>query len=291
MEKTLIDAGCDAISCTAPTGTAAGQVMQALYLEQFPKEREAGNDVHNIAPSGYRGDQCGSVFLGNRSEHLLYQARGEAAKSACDRLADAGTGAHITRLDWQATFRPACTEAEAVRRYRRFIDATITRRGQKPPGRGVVHQTGDMANSYNLISSSGQSYWRTYNKSRESPGIYPHNTWRHEWQIKGNRALQSWTQFCESRDQAGHALGTLRGYLLKCGLDEPCLRESAPLDVTHGKHKSDTQRRLDWMESTVASVVGKLLIDGVSMEEIVSILTKANKINGWYFERGTLEKS
>jgi len=289
MAATLIDAGCDAISVTANEGTEAQKVIEGLYEQWFIKERQRGMDVSDIAPSGYRGNQCGGVFYGTRANHTLAQFRGEAAKAAADRLAALRVRPHVTRLDWQATFRPPCTEAEAVRRYRRLIDDATSRSGQEPQGRGIVHQTRDLANSYNLVSGGGLSYWRTYNKHRESNGAYPPNTWRPEWQIKGKRALHSWGQFCESRNQPEYALAVLRGQLLKYGMDEPCLREVCPVDVTKGKHKSDTAKRLEWMDATVSAVVGKLLADGVTMAEIVDILTKPNGIKGRFQERGTLE--
>jgi len=291
MADYLMDAGCDALHCTANDGTEAGIVMREVYAEHFRTERAAGNDVHSIAPSGYHGDQCGSVFLGERGTHLLLQARGTVAKAAADRLRDCGDQPHVTRCDWQATFRPPCTESEAAQRYRRLIDSVIARRESQSAQRGIVHTSTRLANSYYLVSGGGKSLWRTYNKHREDPNAYPRNTWRHEWQIGGKRAPKSWAQFCESRDQQRHAVGTLRAYLLKCGLDEPFLRDAPPITVVQGKHRSDTQRRLDWLESTVSSVVNKLLIDGVSMEEIVSLLTKSNGIKGWYFERGTLEQT
>jgi len=285
MEPQLMDAGCDAISCTAYEGTEAWHIMDALYFDQFRQERERGMDVNNISPSGYRGDQCGRVFFGRRANHTLYQARGDFAKAAADRLVQTDGALHTTRLDWQATFRPPITEREACKRYRGLIDNATARDRPQSAGRGIVYQARDMANSYNLVSNSRESYWRTYNKHRESPGEYPPGTWRHEWQIKGKRAVNSWAQFRQSRDQGSYSLAVLRGYLLKCGLDEPCLREVAPIAVTHGKRKSDTDKRLLWLEATAAAVVGKLLADGVRMEKIVRILAEANGVNGYFVER------
>jgi len=288
--NTLIDCGCDAISCTANEGTEAHAVMLSLYEQHFPAERKRGMDVRDIAPSGYRGNQCGSVFLGVRAGHALAQFRGQIAKEAAERLARVAIRPHVTRLDWQATFRPPCTDREASHRYRRFIDAAVAGNQQKQAGRGVVYTARDLANSYNLVSGGRQSYWRTYNKHAESPDAYPPGTWRHEWQIGGKRAARSWGHMCDSRNQADTALGTLRGYLLRFGLDEPCLREAPPLVVTHGKHKSDTERRLAWLESSVGPVISKLLADGITMQDCITRMMPGQGVHGYWIESTTLDR-
>lgn len=268
----LLAAGLDALHISTKDGTEQDSVVKGLYASEFEIQRERGNDVHSVFTERTERRGCGSVSVGARDGNSFYQFRAECAERTAEELKRSGIPYRVSRADWAVTFRSPQSEEATARRYRELGDRVSSELGRSRPAHTESYQNPTLSNTYYIGTSDRESYFRTYNKSREPGSIFPPNTWRHEWQVRGKRAQHTWQMFQAAASQDVLALSLVKGFLLQYDADEPWLNELPPLRAVKGKHISDTEKRLQWWISSVAPCCAKLLAAGITIETLVCML-------------------
>jgi hypothetical protein len=179
----ILESRVDWITCTCKPGLKA-QVLQASAKRWIAAQDALGFRTREFRWSGYLGEATDGVTCGQREDGTILRLSGQAAsdhaKSAlefCD---------NVSRIDVQVTLlakkNPSdfATLALASASLDPRVVSGITRTS-------IIRSTPDGSTFY-LGSRSSDRYFRVYDKSAESEGLYPDRSGRYEVEYKGDRA-------------------------------------------------------------------------------------------------------
>lgn len=266
-----LEAGIDWLSATlpaehslaAPTYSAAFDLMQHIADE--------GNRAKPAVRLGYKGVQCGKLFVGDSQQGLFILASGSAAILAYEHLYH--TEMHISRIDLQVT-QWNCplgddtgikSELQAIKHKK-----TVGRKANRQ-----IRHTGDDSGGYTLYigSRTSESFMRLYNKDKESKDEYYRTAWRYEVELHNAAAtaaaisLQSQKSTLEASITATvSAYCRERGLLVNWPIDQR-LNVIRPIP----KDEADDVRSIAWLTSQVRPTVQRLIRAGMQVDVLVAL--------------------
>ncbi len=268
----LYGSGIDALSHTMLANSAESQWVHDLYGKYIQADKDAGNDVKVSNRHGFEGVSSKHLFMGNGGKFDFFEVKGSAADQIANELRNARVPVKATRTDWSVTFPNSQDSAEYANNLRKHVKAQLLTDSTPHPGRTALWESEDNGNTYYIMTGDKTVMHRTYNKAVESPGEYPQDAWRHEIQFRGVRARRAYHQFEISPGSDFLSRSYVSGFLMQYGIHEEWMNDAEPCKYPGKASKSDTEKRLQWFESTVLPVVEKLLAGGVRQSALIALL-------------------
>lgn len=234
-------------------------------------ERLCGDRAEPWAWMGYYGSHIGPVAAGRGPQGAILQASGVRAASVC-------TGglpwSGCPRIDLQATF---WYEADTPDMAKEFAAATVRhavgRVGRKAAIR-LVDGFGDGDTLYVGRRGKESKFLRIYDKWRESKRddewLY---AWRFEAELTDGYARAALRRLQSTAQTADEVVAILRPYMEERGIMMPQSERMGYLPMERlARPKSDTFKRLVWLQTQVRPAVDKLVAAGVGPDEIKEAL-------------------
>lgn len=261
------EAGVDWLTVTANTGGSRWR-FRMLGTAVLSQEEMAGNERSQQSSRWYSWQRCGSFALGERADDTCAQMSGSVAARHWKLFAAAATS--CSRLDLQVTIAPTrpCP-GHAVEARDRVLDAP-RRRGRPVEGR-LVQGLRRGVTLY-LGSPKSEQLARLYDKGAELDDRADGELWRYEVQYRDDAAraalaeLRKYQTPEEAISEVVHAHFTDRGV--------PCLWEPGTHrcgSLQRERPPSDDQRKLAWLEASVAPTVAYLRQRGLEREVLTRL--------------------
>jgi hypothetical protein len=255
----------------------AGSMDEEGYSLLWPKLRGcaqeaagAGIEVETVKMLGYIGLKAGPLFLGLSYQGAMLQASGLTAQLVCELglVPD-----NVSRMDLQATVWLREDDEGLARRVADDVEEAYKgRRGRRPAVRYIDgYGRGNTA----YVGSRGKRavFIRVYDKARESGESVYSGAWRYEAELTDDYARDAYYTAMESRFGEPMIARLLIGYLDLRGVSLSLPNESRGFDRASLPRGATTrERRLAWLQKQVRPTVERLMLDGVSREELVSLL-------------------
>jgi DNA relaxase NicK len=271
----IYSAGIDALSFTMLAGSDESQTVNDLFDRYIEQDKAAGNDVQEKGRHGFDGISSKHLFRGNNGKHNFYEVGGRASDEIANTLRDARLAVKVTRADFAVTFQNPAPSAEYANDLRLYVKGKLSTDCPQVPSKLALWESQDNGNTLYIQSGDKTVMHRTYNKAVQSPGEYPPDAWRHELQLRQVRARRAFTEFSESRGSDFLSRAYIAGFLMNYGVYEDWMNDVEPARYPGKKVRSDTERRLQWLENVSVPVIEKLLAANVSQSAIVCILQRA----------------
>lgn len=271
----LYSAGIDALTFTMRSGSADSKWVAQMYDKYIQHDVQSGNDLKNSGQSRYQGVRSKHLFMGTDGKHDLFETKSGYADEVATELKRQRIKCHVTRLDWAVTYAMREEREQYTNELRRVVREAIKRPGQKLPGHSILHENADGGNSLYIDTADKTLLHRCYNKAVRDPGMYPDDAYRHEQQQRAPRSERAWAKFLQAPSSQWLARSYVMGFLLQYGIQENWMTDTEPCPPPSKASKSDTERRLQWLESTVMPVYDKLLAANVTQSSLIAMLRKA----------------
>lgn len=256
IEGEVVDCGFDWITSTASTRLAQERLSR-LGQSIIRSEQKSGNEVKPWAFAGYQGFKCGSAQIGTRYDSTCLRISSGVAHENWLKAYQAGEG--FPRVDVQITMRvPGDPQRVIARCYRHAL--THTRKRKRGPNCSILKSSNGSATVYLGRRQSGV-FLRCYDKGRESGLDHYENCVRFEGEFKGAVGLPIARHCAGSKSPnvtaASYVLGHFadRGVVLECAVEEQ-------YSVRVPRKRSDTGRRLAWLQTQVSPSVRLLIASG-----------------------------
>jgi len=239
-------AGIDWLSMTtgdSPDADAAYARARALAVEQT----DAGDRLRPWSSHGYKGFGTPHLRCGVRDADVLVELSGPLADRYWQEFVPLAK--HVTRVDTQVT----CTYSHEVRdlALQAYHAPAVVVRPGLPPIRKALFQEANGGQTLYLGAPTSTRRARLYDKSAESGGEYPPNTWRYEVQERSPLggvtvdALRSADDVPRSIAALVHALYRTHGIEPWFNADRRAVyRASRP-------GRRDLSRWLEWLQHAV----------------------------------------
>jgi hypothetical protein len=278
----LYSAGIDALTFTLRSGSDESKWVAEMYDKYIQQDVASGNDLKNSGHSRYEGVRSKHMFMGTDGKHDLYETKSGYADEVANELKAQGVKVHATRMDWAVTYPMRGDRETYCDELRRVVREAVKLPKQRIPGHSVLHENINDGNTLYIQSSDKQLVHRTYNKDVQDPGMYPKDAYRHEIQQRAPRSERAWEKFLDSPSSQWLARSYVMGFLLQYGIQEEWMADTEPCPPPSKATRSDTERRLQWLENSVMPVYEKLLGAGVRQAALVTMLRKTglNVIEG-----------
>jgi DNA relaxase NicK len=104
-----------------------------------------------------------------------------------------------------------------------------------------------------------QRFYRIYDKSAESKGIYPPGCWRFEVEYKGPRAEMVGKELARLQGTPDASRQIVEQAFYDYGVVIPCRALSSSWRDTSPRTETTDERRLRWLEKSIAPVIGRMM--------------------------------
>lgn len=215
---------------------------------------------------GYSGGAIGSLAYGTREDGACLRASGHLAHLVF--LRTMGLGVNVTRLDLQLTFTRKGPRNEALCDAR----ASATARAKRnKAGRAwairFIDGHGD-GNSTYFGSRSSRIYGRTYDKTAESKGDYPPNSWRRELELKREVAYATHAILERSASLEQTIAELVVGQYASWGISLPLAITTATRPPTYRPELTTLEQKLNWLQRQVRPTVQQLMAASYTTEVV-----------------------
>jgi len=213
-----------------------------------------GYPVRSYAANGYTGSYVDGITWGERADGAMVRLSGEmAAEHSHAALIWAD---NVSRIDFQVTLQDSST----ARNWAQIALGSFTQDPRVQAGmtqyQRIVSSKG--GESVYLGRRSSSRFYRIYNKTAESDGLWPATSWRFEVEYKPQRSQtwaakvreRSWTPE-DTRAVVARAFADY-GFALPCQFLPRGWSDRSPREPT------DDQRRLEYLRKFIRPMVGKL---------------------------------
>jgi DNA relaxase NicK len=230
------------------------------------KIADEGNQAKQAIRLGYKGVQCGKLFVGDSSQGLFILATGSVAAMAYEHLYLPEM--HISRLDLQVTQWDCPNGAETGIIAEQH--AVAYKRAAGSRHQRQIRHTSDDKGGYTLYigSRSSDSFIRLYNKGKEAKDEYYKDSWRYEVEMHNTMASTSAAYLLAYKGTLEEAIvATVKAYARQRGLsvDWPSNDRLSILQPIP-KEETDDIRSLRWLSAQVQPTVQRLIRAGYAAD-------------------------
>jgi len=213
-----------------------------------------GYPIRSYAANGYMGSYVDGITWGTRADGAMLRLSGEMAALYAEKAlvwAD-----NVSRIDFQVTL-------QEPREYKNWAHIALAEFMQDERVRAGLTQYQSITSSKGgesvyLGRRASSRFYRIYNKTAESDGLWPATCWRFEVEYKPNRSQQwaakvrerSWTPE-DTRAVVARAFADY-GFSLPCTYLSRGWRDRSPREPT------DDQRRLEYLRKMIRPMIHKL---------------------------------
>lgn len=258
-------AGVDYLRVVTLPGMAIGslkQVFHTLGQELYT----SGCAIKPWGFSGYLGEQIGSLAFGQRMDGACLQVSGFLAHTAFGRIPD-GAG-RCSRIDLQVTLTTKGDGNEARDAAQSSAFHRALAKGSGRPWRvAYTDGFGDGDTAY-FGSRSSRTFGRLYDKTAESRGDYPPNTWR--WELECKREVAHATyDLLKTYGGAVQTIASLVGNRFRGWAALPSYFDTTGVQLpTYHYEPTTVERRLDWLQRQVRPSIRELTEAGYTSEVV-----------------------
>jgi len=268
---TLVHAGTDYLTLTSDKPGDMSMLYQ-IGTDLLECQFRSGNDRRPMDLYGYRGTQCGSVFVGTGSNGTMLRSSGMMSDIALMDVGDLEV--HCTRIDLQITIRLRDDDEHYGYEEMRWAQRRRTCKESMSTAK-LRHIIGNGEGDTAIVGSrSSVRYGRLYDKYRESGSKEFANCWRYELEYKREMAPRAFKAIRESSNMLGCIIALVRGQWNEWGFDIPVCTDLSVLLSGLGRPHSDAQTRLKWIESQVAPTIEKLAHAGYAKDVMRIVETR-----------------
>lgn len=270
----ILSAGVDWITCTADV-LGKGEELYDQAVAWIQEQKRLGFRARTFSLRSWPMVACGGVAAGISEEAALVQLSGlEASCRWSDVL---GMADNVSRLDLQVTGRLDDGNLDVGAKAYTLAQLAAARRG-KAPQITRIQQAGEHTTTY-VGSVSSEIRLRLYDKTQESRGEWPRQSWRYEVQLRDDHSSQVARRLVELAPFDQTIQKAVWGYFTERGITP--LYDPAETDWVDRRPvmTTDADRRLRWLAYQVRPAVEWLRLhrtDG----EILSALGLGDRGSG-----------
>lgn len=241
---------------TATVGPGYKQAILATRAAEWQARRIAeGYPLKQFRWSGYLGEATDGITWGTREDGSILRLSGEMAhKHALTALTFA---ANVSRIDIQVTIQ----DKKANIDYARVAIALASRDARVRSGMtrtSIIRSTPSGTTAY-IGSRSSDRYFRVYDKTAESQGVFPNQSWRYEIEYKKYRAWRVAQQILNQHGSPEAIRQIVEAAFLDYGVVLPCLALPPGWRDKGIRLETNDERRLAWLTKSIAPLIEKLL--------------------------------
>jgi len=259
----MIDtAGVDYLTVTAKHNTVEFATIGAVFDGLKYGDGTAGIDEKPARALGYKGSKVGTMFHGVNADGAMLRISGPLADVAARMLTWLPGIHHVTRIDYQITWRYGHDMDEW------FTELPDAVRAQKEEQKETTAaqirhiRSFGKGDTVSFGSRSSEVFVRVYDKSREQMTDPSEGLVRYEVELKGERARQSIERLIRSKDYESAVVDTLSYWLERRGVPFPWGYETSYPWPEIPRPETDVERKLRWLASHVRSTVVYLIHKG-----------------------------
>lgn len=264
-DDVLVGLGVDYLTATAvePGGY---RPMHSAATALFRVQADEGNEPKPWGMSGFKGWRCGSVEIGRREDETLVRLSSDSAYLSWRKITQHAN--NISRIDLQATVLPILGPTKTIDKHRR--EARIDARKSKD--KKVVRWIQDNRDGYTLYLGNRTSicFGRIYDKFQQSKMDHYKGCVRYEVQYHNKLALHIASSLASDHQTiprvTSYIMQFFRGRRLS--LDLP---GDAWATYRCTRRRSDADKNLEWLRTSVRPTVLRLLALGRGEEVLKSL--------------------
>jgi DNA relaxase NicK len=274
----LKELGCDWLTVTSQDGTSELE-MARLWKLILQEQQVNAHGIKADSWFGYVGWRIEHAFYGTRRNQICVIVSGPLAKSYARLFLEAG--GRPSRIDLQATFETENISEQIEAHYEegRQFQPRIGRPADVNTIRG---RSGEYETLY-LGRRASETFFRVYNKARESKDPYYARCLRLESEYKAKTAVAVSQYLLEEQWAPTAILGLLKGTLQKYGINSSLLDEADTKQPLVLRKTSTTESRMAWLSKQVSPTVLSL-IEEVGYEQVIGALfpdgLKTHRVDG-----------
>lgn len=266
-------ASVDYVRMTWRPGSMSDESFSLIWPKLLGVAQEAqgaGTTSETVKMLGYIGVKAGSVFLGRSPQGAMLQASGLSAQLVCEMGLCPD---NVSRMDLQATvWQVEHSEGIARQVADNVAEEYKGRRGRRPH---IRHIDGYGRGDTVYVGSRGKRavFIRVYDKWRESNEDVYKGAWRYEAELTDEYAVTCYYEALEAGFGEPMIARLLMGYLAMRGVVLSLPNEGLRFPrASIPRSLSSLERRLRWLATQVAPALQKMLLDGVTREDLLSVL-------------------
>jgi hypothetical protein len=274
----VLESRIDWITATAQPGYK--QAILRSQAERWQTARESeGYRKNDFRWSGYLGTAVDGITWGSREDGDILRLSGECAHQ--HGLPALTFVSNVSRIDVQVTVQSSVNSLNfaeqalnAAHSDNRVISG-MTRTS-------IIRSTPSGTTTY-IGSRSSDRYFRVYDKTAETDGMYPQRSWRYEVEYKQDRAWKVAQHIRASGGSPEAIRQIVEQAFDDYGISLPCLALPPGWRDKMIRQETNDERRLAWLSRCIRPTIAKLA-EGIPME----VLLNALGLDTW-FEFGASE--
>lgn len=262
---TLVSLDCDYLTALSAEGRSKSP-LHRLSTEMFRTQRDRGNDVRSWGMSGFSGWKCGDLELGVREDLFMVRMYSDAAAMNWRQILPLAD--KVTRIDLQATVRVDGSVGERLDTDR--VAAIESSQGKKP--KPIVQRIDDNRGGYTLYLGARTSnvFGREYNKFAKTKLDHYRSCLRYEVQFNSRLAGRVSNHLLSLASPKEAIAGYISRFFESRGV-EPRLPYSTPATYCCSRQRTDSDRKLEWLRSSVRPSVLSLIARGRGAEALAAL--------------------
>jgi len=266
LDLTIVEARCDWITATTKHGEE-GLDLVRFAQSRVSYEEKLGSKVERFRAFGYVGEQSRHVRWGWGSSGGLAVFSGDEAGDAAYSAATLAD--HWTRVDYCVTVVAGPDQINPPQDYR---DA-MKRKPERPNGWPQMSRYEEMwgGDTFYIGKRVSPYYCRCYNKHVESKGDYPPGSWRWECELKRHASEGAQVRARDSGLTTRYITAFLAHEFARVELEVPWRINSVVKRDPQIRHRPDADRKLEWLEQSVAPTVD-FLIEARGEDRVLDVL-------------------
>jgi hypothetical protein len=269
--ETRIDLPVTSVGPDWLTGTTADR-ERSDRLEHFAmfllrRREQEGYEVRDWYGNGFSGDATDGISIGIRGEEAMVRLSGEMA------LRYAGVTMemldHVSRIDWQVTLH----DEDTKRDWADIVTWTVEQDERVKKGTTTITQIASNRGGKTLYIGRrvSERFFRVYDKTAESEGLYADRTWRFEVEYKGKRADSFRQRWDRLEPQTSFAQRAVYAAFADYGFRLPATRVGPSFKDKSPRGPTSDQRRLEYLERCITPMVDRL-IECFGRERLLEVL-------------------
>lgn len=261
-----LEASIDWFSATLPAAHSIAGTTYSMAMDMLEHIADEGNQAKPCAKLGYRGVQCGKLFVGDSAQGIFILATGSAAAIAYNHLYLPDM--HVSRLDLQVT-QWECPNGVDTGKIAEQHAIAHKQTGGRRNQRQIRHIADDKGGFTLYVGSrSSESFLRLYNKERESKDAYYKEAWRYEVETHNTLATTTAQYLLAYKGEIEEAIvASVKGYARERGIYVHWeANDSLSIIRPMPKEETDDIRSLRWLEAQVRPTVQRLIRAGFAAD-------------------------
>lgn len=265
---TCLSAGIDYVTATGTPGIRE-RILSGLVRTWFKKREGEGHHGKQWSFNGYSGETIDGLSYGQRYDSSIVRVSGELARERGATVLRLST--HVSRLDVQITLQDDVQVCSWAKRAQ--DQAWDDGRVKSGMTKTTLSQSTPDGTMYTLGSRISERYYRIYDKTAESKGLWPPGCWRWEIEYKGNRATRVAAHIAADAWSAEACRSVVDSAFSDYGIELPYDRMPRNWKDRSPREETDDEKRLEWLSSTIRPAVQRLResIDHVTILEALGL--------------------